>query len=58
MPTNDIEISSNGLKLSYLRFLADGAVGVAVIMILVLAYYFKIPIPLRLGHQSLHPDWG
>lgn len=50
MSDDDVEISSSGLRFSYLRFLADGAAGLFVVLLLMAAYYLEWPIP---GHGTL-----
>lgn len=38
----DIEFSRNGIKVSYLRFLSDSAVGFIVVLIAIVSYYYPI----------------
>jgi hypothetical protein len=45
MPAPEIEISKNGLKLSYQRYLADSAAGFLVIILVLLAISNKVQIP-------------
>ena len=42
MTDQNIELSKEGVKISYLRFLSDSAAGQIVILIAVLAYYFPV----------------
>jgi hypothetical protein len=42
MTDQNIELSKEGIKISYLRFLSDSAAGQIVILIAVLAYYFPV----------------
>ncbi len=55
-----LELSKSGLKLSYLRFLADAAGGVLALSTLLLATLLEMPVPgteLDLGElSSLRPD--
>lgn len=44
MQDGSIEISSTGFKFSYLRFLADGAAGLFLVLLLTVAYYADVPI--------------
>ncbi len=50
MPAPEIEISKDGLKLSYLRYLADSAAGFLVILIVLLAVSNQVPLPF-FGHS-------
>jgi hypothetical protein len=43
MSDDKIELSSSGLKLSYLRFLADGAAGLIIVLLLFVSYYKAWP---------------
>lgn len=48
MPDQNIELSKEGIKISYLRFLSDSAAGQIVILLGLAAYYFPIfGAPLR-----------
>ncbi|HEX8844315.1 MAG TPA: hypothetical protein VF791_06710 [Pyrinomonadaceae bacterium] len=42
MPNQNIELSKEGIKISYLRFLSDSAAGQIVILVSLAAYYFPI----------------
>lgn len=41
MPEENLELSSSGLKVSYLRFLADGAAGLILILVMMAVYYVR-----------------
>lgn len=47
MEEDKLEISSTGFRWSYLRFLADGAAGLFAVLVLMLVYYFRLPIPFH-----------
>jgi hypothetical protein len=51
MPDQHIELSKEGIKISYLRFLSDSAAGQIVILMAVAAYYLPI-----FGKTSLQRD--
>src|SRR2546421_965541 len=42
MSDQNIELSKEGIKISYLRFLSDSAAGQIVILVAIAAYYFPI----------------
>ncbi len=44
---NKIELSGSGVKVSYLRFLANGAAGLVIILLLLIGYYFNVPFDLH-----------
>jgi hypothetical protein len=44
MQDGNIEISSTGFKFSYLRYLADGAAGLFLLLLLAVGYYADLPI--------------
>ena len=50
MPAPEIQISKDGLKLSYQRYMADSAAGFVVILATVLAITKGIPLPI-FGHS-------
>ncbi|CAK8723262.1 hypothetical protein GCAAIG_12995 [Candidatus Electronema halotolerans] len=50
MPAPEIQISKDGLRLSYQRYLADSAAGFLVILIVLLALNKGVPLPF-LGHS-------
>lgn len=50
MPAPEIQISKDGLRLSYQRYLADSAAGFLVILIVLLAVNKGVPLPF-LGHS-------
>lgn len=53
MSDQSIELSREGIKLSYLRFLSDSAAGQIVILVGILAYYYPIfGTPLKHGLVS------
>lgn len=58
MANDDVEISSSGLRFSYLRFLADGAAGLFLVLLLLLAFYLEWPIPGLEHSQSFRSIIG